>query len=196
MKNGNQFGWDRGLDFTETKEKLEKIIRELSASDNSRGVINLFYACCALCQLENGLRAQESIDAMLNFVSNPSLEETDVRVRKKKELVMRKVFLPKAITKKILEKLRKRVEIQQIKERFEQDPWKASKSYQNWCKRHIGANSHALRYAFISFHSRRGVSAQILASLTMHSRLDFILRYTSKIQAIDLLRSWVRGGAV
>jgi len=189
----NKFGWDKGLDYPETKHKLEKMIKELSTSDNSRGVINLFYACCALCQLENGLRSQEAIEAMLNFLENLSLEEVEVRVRKKKEPVTREVFLPKTITRKILEKLRKRVEIQQIKERFEKDPWRASKSYQNWCRRRLGANSHALRYTFISYHSRRGVSAQILASLTRHSRLDFILAYTSKIQARELLKNWVRG---
>ena len=195
MEKKKKFGWDRGVEFTEMKKKLEKMIDEFSQKDNSQAVIGSFYSFTAYLQLLHGLRAQEALEAALKFTFESRGErEVMVKVRKKKKPETRLVFLPPRISRKFLKGLSRRAEILAIKERFERDSWKAAKSYQNWCRKHLKVNSHALRYSFVVHLSQRGVSPQLIARITAHSRLDYILRYTSQIKAEELLREVVGVG--
>ena len=49
-------------------------------------------------------------------------------------------------------------------------------------------DTHSLRYAFITYLLRQGVNPSIVAKITRHSKLDFILRYTKKRVAEQVLR--------
>ena len=51
-----------------------------------------------------------------------------------------------------------------------------------------GFNTHSLRYAFITYLLRQGVSPSIIAKITKHSRLDYILTYTQEKTAEEVLR--------
>ncbi|MEM4155997.1 MAG: hypothetical protein QXQ38_04645 [Archaeoglobaceae archaeon] len=44
-----------------------------------------------------------------------------------------------------------------------------------------------MRYAFISYLAKRGVSPQIIAKITRHSKLDMILNYTQEKLADEIL---------
>jgi integrase len=46
------------------------------------------------------------------------------------------------------------------------------------CRRAYGFNAHSLRYAFITHLLSKGVSPSIIAKVTGHASLDYILRCT------------------
>jgi len=49
--------------------------------------------------------------------------------------------------------------------------------------------SHALRYAFITHLLKKGVSPSIIARITGHTSLNYILHYTETKTAEDILSS-------
>ncbi|RLE98603.1 MAG: hypothetical protein DRJ96_00580 [Thermoprotei archaeon] len=67
------------------------------------------------------------------------------------------------------------------------DPEAAVKRIKTWCRRFLGYNTHALRYAFIGYMARRGVAAQLVARITGHVKLDYILHYTQRVRAEEIL---------
>jgi site-specific recombinase XerD len=58
----------------------------------------------------------------------------------------------------------------------------------SYCVRTYNFNTHSLRYAFITHLLRLGVSPSIIAKITKHSRLDFILAYTQERAAEEILK--------
>jgi len=61
--------------------------------------------------------------------------------------------------------------------------------------RELGINTHSLRYTFITHLASQGVSPQLIAKITGHSRLDYVLHYTQRLKAEELLERLVLGGA-
>jgi len=62
-----------------------------------------------------------------------------------------------------------------------------------YCRRAYGFNTHSLRYAFVSYMLKRGVSPSIVAKITGHRSLDYILHYTEVRLAEEVLaglRGW------
>ena len=66
----------------------------------------------------------------------------------------------------------------------EANKWKVS----NYCRRTYGFNTHALRYALISYLSQKGVAPQLIAKITGHKTLDYILYYTQQQKAEEILK--------
>ncbi|WP_117354193.1 tyrosine-type recombinase/integrase [Acidilobus sp. 7A] len=63
----------------------------------------------------------------------------------------------------------------------------------DYCRRAYGFNTHALRYAFITYMLKRGVSPSIVAKITGHRSLNHILHYTEVRLAEEVLaglRGW------
>ena len=58
-------------------------------------------------------------------------------------------------------------------------------------RRYRGFNSHSLRYAFITYMAKKGVAPQIIAKMTQHAKLDYILHYTSTQKAERILEEEV-----
>jgi len=54
-------------------------------------------------------------------------------------------------------------------------------------KRNLGMNSHSLRYAFVTHLITSGLEPTIVAKITGHSKLDFILHYTQRKVAESVL---------
>lgn len=52
----------------------------------------------------------------------------------------------------------------------------------------LKVNAHSLRYAFITYLLKQGVNPTIVARVTGHTKLDFILHYTQAKEAERVLR--------
>ena len=57
--------------------------------------------------------------------------------------------------------------------------------------RTFGWNTHSLRYARITHLAKQGVSPSLMAKITHHKRLDYVLRYTEQKAADELNREIV-----
>ena len=165
-------GWDAGLDFLET---YQKILSHLNRTRKPQDVV-------LLIQLRNGSRIGEAVEALREFC-NTGKTEVLVRVEKHKNPNdLRTMVLP--------EELRKgqgRVLLEQACVWLSgvEKPKEAVKSY---CRRTYGFNTHSLRYAFITYLSRKGVPPQIIAKITLHKDLNLISAYTQKRTAEGMLR--------
>jgi integrase len=53
--------------------------------------------------------------------------------------------------------------------------------------RKLRVNCHSLRYAFITYMLRKGVSPSIIAVITGHKNLNMILKYTERKEAEKVL---------
>ncbi|MEM3895982.1 MAG: hypothetical protein QW763_01800 [Archaeoglobaceae archaeon] len=154
--------WDQGLDFEKT---LKKLLKDYAEETNLRRKTKL---AILITQLRNGSRISEAIEAISIFKSTGA-REVMVKVRKKKEDEFRKMIIP-----------------EQIKQSHVVDiPNKHAIAM--FAKRRYGFNTHSLRYAFVSYLAKRGVSPQIIAKITRHSKLDMILNYTQEKIADEIL---------
>ena len=52
----------------------------------------------------------------------------------------------------------------------------------------FGWNTHSLRYARITHLAKKGVSPSLIAKITHHKRLDYVLSYTQQKTADELNR--------
>ena len=62
----------------------------------------------------------------------------------------------------------------------------------HFSKKNFGISTHNLRYAFITHMAKKGVSPQIIARITRHTRLDMLITYTQEQIAKDLLREMAK----
>jgi site-specific recombinase XerD len=171
MKN-----WDMGVDYESAYKRLSHMLKRLEkATGKSR--YGYCYAQILLIQLRNGLRVSEAVRAWLEFYRTGS-RELQVRVSKKRREDYRLVIIPNEIIRNepCFEFLERRV-------------GSITMSAKKWCKRRLGINTHSLRYALITYLLRQGVNPSIVAKLTKHSRLDYILHYTQEKEAERVLKS-------
>lgn len=94
------------------------------------------------------------------------VREVEVRVRKKRgKEIFRKMIIPDEI---------KRTHIVDLLSKY---------SVSMFAMRRYGFNTHSLRYTFITYLAQLGVSPQLIAKITKHSRLDMLLDYTQEKMA-------------
>jgi len=141
-------GWDSGLDF---EEAYRRILNHMLSSRSPYDVV-------LLIQLRNGSRVGEAIEATMRFCASGQ-DLVLVRVEKHKDGDQRLMVLP--------EELRSGEGRQLLGEACAalsalRNPKAAVKVY---CRRAYGFNTHSLRYAFVSYLLKRGVSPS-------HSRQD------------------------
>ena len=163
-------GWDKGVDYEAMMRRLE---RDLRRDQDSR---RRCYRAIAIVQLRNGLRAIEAVRAFKHFQRTRQVE-FDVPVAKKKRREERLVVIPP-----ILYNIR-------CMDFLEVPDEKLKERYRQFLLYHYRLNTHSLRYAFITFLLRNGVSPSIVAKITRHSKLDYILRYTQEKEAEKTLKS-------
>jgi len=164
--------WDRGVDFEST---YRRILRHLHLHSNYN--ITKCYDAILLTQLRNGCRVSESVNAFLEFVKTSQVE-VYVDVAKKKQREQRLVIIPSEVIH-----LR-----DYCKELLSVDFKKLVDRVKHYCRYTYKFNTHSLRYAFITYLLRNGVNVSIIAKITRHSRLDYILRYTQEKVADRVLR--------
>jgi len=169
-------GWDLGLDYLET---YQKILSHLHRSRKPQDVV-------LLIQLRNGSRVGEAVEALRKFCETGKTQVL-VKIEKHRDPKdQRLMVLP--------EELRKgsgKVLLEQACAWLAntEKPKDAVKSY---CRRNYGFNTHSLRYAFITYLLKRGVNPSLVAKITGHTTLESILHYTERKTAEDLLRDLFR----
>jgi len=164
--------WDRGVEFEALKARLESLMRR-SKTDKEYA-----YAAILLTQLLNGSRVSEAVDAVLAFARSGE-RRVKVRVRKRKEESERLMVVPE------------RVELRRVAWLVDEEPRLLVRRVKMYALNKLRVNTHSLRYAFITHLARRGISAQIIAKITGHRRLDYILHYTQRVEAEKLLEKIV-----
>ena len=160
------------------------LVRALAEEDGKgiKAARRRAYICVLLTQLRNGTRVSEAAEAVYKFAFTRK-REIQVRVRKRRKPVLRLVVIPPQVVKHIDDV---RVAVAGLGEK--RAVYRLSEGARAYARRHLGFNSHSLRYAFISHLAKRGVAPQLIAKMTMHAKLDYILHYTSTKKAEDLLR--------
>jgi len=169
---GLRRGWDSGLDFIDT---YQKILSHLNKTKKPQDVV-------LLIQLRNGSRVGEAVEALREFCATGRAEVL-VKVEKHKDTKDQRIMvlpeqLRKGTGKVLLEQACAWVS-------STEKPKDAVKVY---CRRAFDFNTHSLRYAFITYMLKKGVSPSVVAKITGHSSLESILHYTETKTAQDLLR--------
>ncbi|MEM1996488.1 MAG: integrase [Candidatus Bathyarchaeia archaeon] len=163
--------WDKGLDYEYCYSVL---LRRLQRARNNK---QYCYYAILLTQLRNGSRVSEAVRAFIEFVKTGK-RELDVNVSKKKRVEKRLMIIPN--------------EIEREKCMFlDDDEGVLTKRVKVFCKQKLGFNTHSLRYAFITYLLRQGVNPSIIAKITKHSKLDFILTYTQEKAGEEILKNLI-----
>lgn len=168
--------WDRGIDFERTRKLLLKRLRKELEKGGIRRISRVAHLITALIQISNGCRASEAVEAF-NKWRQTGRKEIEVRVRKKKHEERRLVIIPSEVRK-----------YRDMVRFYEEDPNK----YKVFIVSTFDFNTHSLRYAFVTYLSKQGVSPQLIAKITHHKRLDMILNYTQQKRADELLRELIK----
>jgi len=169
--------WDKGIDFERTRRLLiRKLKEERERKEGVRRTKRIAHYITALIQLCNGSRASEAVDAF-NKWRETGKREVEVRVRKKKREELRLIIIPSEVQKY-------RPIIRFLKQDVDR--------YKKFIHAKFDFNTHSLRYAFITYLSKQGISPQLIAKITHHEKLDMILSYTQQKEADKLLREVVK----
>lgn len=172
--------WDRGVKYADAYRQLSDIIGASSAKQGERCARALASACILLTQLRNGSRVSEAHDAVKLFLQTKD-KEVSVLVRKQKSANERKMYIPKEV-RAVAEKSRV------------QGAYPTVNNLEVWCRRHLGYNTHSLRYAWITEAAKRNYAPQLIAKVTGHKTMDMILSYTQQISANDMLDNFDNEG--
>ena len=123
-----------------------------------------------MIQLRNGARASEALRAY-DIWRQTGEAVLNVPVSKKKKEELRLMVIPEEVRG-----LRECVDVEV-----------SYNTYRTLIYKKLGINTHSLRYSFITHLLKMGVNPAIVAKITKHSRLDFILTYTQEKVAEDIL---------
>ncbi|MBW9222169.1 integrase [Methanothermococcus sp. SCGC AD-155-C09] len=180
--------WDMGLDYMKTFKMFLDEFKNIKNKEilYKKDLKKYAYLIIFLIQIKNGCRVGEAVDGVLWFYENRNKinwNDTVVgwaKIEKLKKEEYRKITLPRAITKRDLERIEPILkELKNVK--------KPSIRLSNWLKRHYGINTHSLRYAFITYHAEMNTPAQIIAKMTGHKNLNYIVHYTQQRVADKML---------
>ncbi|MEM1690869.1 MAG: hypothetical protein QXG48_05400 [Thermofilaceae archaeon] len=162
--------WDKGVDFEVTYERLLRLVRR------ERRPRNRAYAFILLIQLRNGSRVSEAVRAFREYLST-GRSEVLVPLSKKRRSEMRLMVIPEVGFDRTSV-----VDLLDLEERL------LIKRVKMYALRRLKVNTHSLRYAFITYLLKQGVNPTIVARVTGHTKLDFILHYTQAKEAERVLR--------
>ena len=163
--------WDYSVDFTEAKKVLTSAYKQLFD-------MNLMpyeaYVAILLIQLANGARIGEAIKAFKTFVESGQ-REFQLEAEKHgntRFFIISDVIRNRLAYKSILtiadDKLEARIRMFSLK--------------------YLKCNTHSLRYALISFLAKNSTDPAIIAKVTGHKDLKYIVRYTQTKDAVEILR--------
>jgi len=165
-------GWDACVDY---KEAYSQILGHLYRTGHPWDVV-------LLVQLRNGSRIGEAIEAVRQFCETKATA-VRVRVEKHKEGDTRLMVLPEELRGKEGKEYLAQACLRLAKVK---NPKSAVKVY---CKATYGFNTHSLRYAYITYLLSKGVNPSLVAKITGHKNLSYILHYTQLKTAEDILLS-------
>jgi len=158
--------WDKRVDFIKMKNRFERDLKKLEKEKLTyRRLKEMCYISILLIQLVNGSRISEAIEGLKKAIEE-NKNEVYVRVRKQKNNV-RLIVIPKIVMKK-LKFIRLIV------------PFITRDKVRSFCRYNYKINTHSLRYAFVSHLGEKGYPAQVIAAITQHKNLNYIIRYTQQ----------------
>ena len=161
--------WDKGVDYTTTYQRILNNIKRSKGKSKC-------YLAIALVQLRNGARVSEAVRGFKEFLKTGK-DEVEVRVSKKKHDDYRAIIIPQ--------------EIQELKQEcadlIDMSDYSIREGVRQTLRNKLKINTHSLRYSFITYLSVNGVSPNIIAKITHHSKLDMILNYTQEKVAKETL---------
>jgi len=163
-------GWDACVDY---KEAYSQILGHLYRTGHPWDVV-------LLVQLRNGSRIGEAIEAVRQFCESKATA-VRVRIEKHKEGDTRLMVLPEELRGKEGKEYLAQACLRLAKVK---NPKSAVKVY---CKATYGFNTHSLRYAYITYLLSKGVNPSLVAKITGHRNLSYILHYTELKTAEDIL---------
>ena len=167
--------WDLGLDYKRTYRLL---LTKIRTHYKRRAFRHYTYAIILLIQLRNGARVSEAIEGLRKFIETGE-KKVEVRVRKHKKPEYRLMVLPKELSLKDLMPCKAILE--------EADTERLKKRIQLYARKELGINTHSLRYAFITYLLKKGISPSLIAKITHHRNLNYILTYTQQKTANEIL---------
>lgn len=171
-------GWDLGLDYDRTYRQILGKIEELRGKRTVTARRKLAYSIVLLTQLRNGSRVSEAVDAVAEWVSSKK-REVEVTVRKQRKNPEKRIMVvPKQLSEQ------DRLDVSGLRDWLLRDRTRI----EHFARREFGWNTHSLRYAKVSQLSALGYPPQVIARITHHKKLDYIMRYTSQKLADEALR--------
>lgn len=165
--------WDRGVKYDDLKRRLIRLIKVNSRPEDRKTALRLGYLVAYAIQLRNGLRISEALEAFekfkkYDFEKDEGKRVATVRVRKKKREDYREAVWPDWVSWSVMDVMR----------RFNVELKKSSAAV--LAPKLLGVNTHTLRYARITYLTEKGYSPALVAKITHHSNLNFIVRYTQE----------------
>jgi integrase len=166
--------WDYNVDY-------EKAYRELSRLLQVEGKgFTKCYVAIALIALRNGSRIGEAIEAFREFLKTSKVR-IYVKVEKHKKEDYRLMIIPKELVEE---------DLSMCTPLIGKDKDIIRANVNRYLHRRLGINAHSLRYAFITYMLRKGVSPSIIAAITGHKNLNMILKYTERKEAEKVLEEF------
>jgi Phage integrase family. len=173
--------WDKGVDFLQARVMLENILKSQASvlvatlPKLNKHLGNTFIKnSVAYIQLMNGARVSEALEALRHYIKT---KQITFKLPAKKTKVLRPFRIPELIqVNKILYDTYSSFA-------FEIDKHDIIVHL----KRVFGWNSHSLRYAFIRYAIEKGYSAEVLALILGHKKIDTTLNYSRNIRSESIL---------
>jgi len=160
--------WDYGVDYEKAYKELVRLVQ------TEKDGYTKCYAAISLIALRNGSRIGEAIEAFKEFLNTSKVKiYVKVEKRKKKE-DYRLMVIPKELVEE---------DFSMCRDLLNKSKDHIRANVNKYLHRRLGINAHSLRYAFITYMLRKGVSPSIIAAITGHKNLNMILKYTEKKEA-------------
>jgi integrase len=166
--------WDYNVDYEKAYRELAKLLRV-----ENKGFTKC-YTAIALIALRNGSRIGEAIEAFKEFL-NTSKVKVYVSVEKHKKEDYRLMIIPKELVEE---------DLSMCTPLIGKDKDIIRANVNRYLHRRLGINAHSLRYTFITYMLRKGVSPSIIAAITGHKNLNMILKYTERKEAEKVLEEF------
>jgi len=173
-KEIRKISWAKELDYNQIYRKIAQTMPLFRGKFKPRGLKAFVHLSVLLVQLRNGSRVSEAIEAIEKF-TNSKEKEIQVRARKRKRTYARTMIIPAEVRVEDIPQLKAAMPI-------------SIAAVKVFAARRLGINTHSLRYAFITHLSRQGIAPQVIARITGHTKLDYVLHYTERPQADEILR--------
>jgi integrase len=188
-------GYDRGVDYTEMKDKLVKTFEELNKlyedSDQipsaDKYIRQITYCLVAIIQLRNASRISEACNALTKFLETDNFnDKVIVKIAKSKSIKYKKGTHEKFVTKTRFRKMlfpitwiEEVILKEGIKLFLKQYTGDLKRRVCDYLLRSFNCNTHSLRYACINYllyDQKKEMS--IVAKFVGHTGVAQLVRYT------------------
>lgn len=181
--------WDKYLQYEEWLKKFETEIKALAVEkeyyalkglNRSRARLQLAYSSILLCQLVNGSRISEAVQAVMQFATDKKREQYVAAKKRRAHKKDRLVIIPRVVRAAYLDVLKNKTERQIIN------------SVVHFAHNHWHINTHSLRYSFVSFQNRNKTPATVTAGILRHTNVNMIEKYGRDAEADDFFKRMVK----